>query len=266
MRPRVLVADTWSKDVDNRLKRAFPNARFIPLGTPSGNHPHGHMVTEALLTRFGQGEIDIYLYAHLEEQQQHTQGWLEQARKHQIPWINNSWGATARGSYVVPQHRDMEGLLALFAAGNSDRSRRGKPDTTWDVNEPQRSLAHLQGTVIIGSCDARGLPSTWSSDGLVDVAYRGERHWLFNPLTGFYEWVDGTSFACPLASADAVRMNLRTEEQLKEWWSQPGVATRAPGWPANILHPKTGRGFISDALPKAPHVASLSYSEYTRVS
>lgn len=257
--PAVLIADTWSLDAHPHLKRLYPLARFHQLGPAHGGHPHGHMVAEALLQRYGQAPIDIYFYAYLEVQQREPLGWIEQAIEQDIRVINASFGAEARGDRVVPRNKDMRGRLAFFASGNSDRSIGGRPDLAWDVNEPQRSLVHNDGVMIIGSCDPDGRPSSWSSDGLVNVAYQGGRVLVYNPLTHRQEYIQGTSFAAPKASADALRLDTQTEDQMQAYWADH--ATTHPAWPVDKLHPKIGRGFMSDSQPVPAVQAPLTYRD-----
>lgn len=262
MRPVILIADTSGVDNVPFLQKKFPNARFFQTGPRVMKHPHGYMVAEVLLNRFGQGPVDIIFYPYLEVQGQQPTGWLERATELGATYICNSWGATARGTGVVPAHLDIGDTLALFASGNSDRSTRGNPDLTWDVNEPQRSLAHIDGVMVVGSCNAHGLPSTFSSEGLVDVAYRGERHWVYDPLTRRMVHVNGTSFACPMAVADAAREGFTTQAELQAYWADN--AKRAAGWPVGMLHPKTGVGFMTDTIPVADAIEPLAYHDYEK--
>lgn len=261
--PKVLIADTWSLDAHPWLKRRYPNASFHQLGPAYGLHPHGHMVAETLLQRYGQAPIDIWLYAYLEVQQREPRGWLDQAIDLDIRLINASFGSDFRGDQVVPRDKDMRGHLAFFASGNSDISLDQRPDLQWDVNEPQRSLVHNDGVMIIGSCGPDARPSSWSSDGLVDAAYQGGRVLVYNPLTGRREYVQGTSFAAPKATADAARLDIRTEEQMEAYWA--AHATSHPAWPQGMLSPKIGRGFMSDDLPTEQLAAPLTYLDFQPV-
>jgi len=266
---KILIADTWGEDVASRLKFAYPFASFSVVGGKRFmRHPHGHMVGERFLFSFLRAHkeafgvdpseaVEIDFFPFIEVQERDPLSWARMVAAKGYDACICSWGenvpdllsrAFRKAEFLrSAEYQELKELIGdtpvFFAAGNSDDSRRGKPDTGNDLNFLQYCLAtELDNVLVIGSCDSEGRPSTFSSDGWVDVAYRGEQSYVWNPLRRRQETVQGTSFSNPEAAGDVLGRGFRSPEEFQRYWYER--ATTHPAWPQDVLHPKVGQGVV----------------------
>ena len=266
---KILICDTWGEDVASRIKRMFPFAEFAVVGGKNYmRHPHGHMVAERFLSGYAQGHAEVFgalnpgkveidFFPFLEVQEEDPLSWAKMLAAKEYDACICSWGenvpdllnrAFRKADFLQSEeYQELQELIGetpvFFASGNSDDSRRGKPDIGNDLNFLQYCLAtELENVLIIGSCDSEGRPSTFSSDGWVDVAYRGEQIYVWNPLTNRQQTVQGTSFANPEAAGDVLGRGMRLPGEFQAYWR--ARATTHPGWPNDIMHPKVGHGVM----------------------
>jgi hypothetical protein len=221
---RILVADNWGADAHPVLKSKFPNCSFFVYTTVPSDHPHGHMVSECILDMLPPDlHVHLTYYPYLLLQGEDSDGWvhaIRDAREAGTPYhlANCSFGiddfddprlaaqlkAEWKNGEKLEHYKTCIGdTIVVFAAGNSDRSRRGAPEMDNDVAYPQVPLSALPNVFVIGACNNRGIPSLFSSDGEeVFSMYWGEGVPVLDPLKGVNTYVDGTSFAAPFACGD----------------------------------------------------------------
>jgi len=264
---RVLVNDTWGGELHPAQAKLFPWADVRRLDYKALRNPHGHMVLVEFLLALKRAHIEKYgilpnrvevdMFPFLEMQRKYPDSWFTNIAKKKYHAVINSWGdasrsildmAFAKSKFAQSDKRkrieDAVGDTLLFwASGNSDVSERGKPDVQLNLNYTQYLLRRfIESSIIVGSCDQVGLPSTFSSDGWVDVAYRGENILLYNPINRKYQKGQGTSFSNPAASGDCVGRGLFTAEGVRAYFK--ARATSHPSWDGDKLHPKFGEGVI----------------------
>jgi hypothetical protein len=139
--------------------------------------------------------------------------------------------------------RERGDCLHIFAAGNSDTSRRGRPDMDPDPNLPQAELSDRDGFLVVGACDHNGVPTLFSSDsGGAHCMAPGLHLPLWHPFGGAVAIVSGTSFSAPLTLGLMAREGLRNKEEALEYVEREGRVAR--GWTGLGLHRKAGRGSL----------------------
>lgn len=270
---RILVADNWGDEASYTIKNKFPNVTFSVHTKVSSTHPHGHMVAEAvchMLPPTVHAEVVFYPFIQL-QQTKGSDCWvepIEEAREAGKPFhvCNCSFGAhhgnsaavEARlkaewmdGTKLIDMSRRIGETTVVFAAGNQDRSRRGRPHMANDVNYPQRPLSALNNVFVIGSCDINAIPSLFSSDGEeVFSMYWGEGVPLFDPFAGRVVKVNGTSFAAPLAAGDIGRLKcfgyLFKRDMYLRYVLMDGEV--AEGWVRGDRHRKAGYGCMMSVI------------------
>ena len=263
----VLINDTWGEGVASRVQRRYPFLSHSVVGDHKAmRHPHGHMVLERFLFRYQQSYIETHGVAPSEEvhvdfypflEYQSPNGWAKMFAQKDYVGCINSWGmpvgdiwqrARMKSDYLKSdEYAELQQLIGnkpiFFAAGNSDSSTFGKAHLGNDLNFLQYCLAtELDNVKIIGSCDSRGKPSSFSSDGWVDVAYRGEQVYVWNPLSSRQETVQGTSFSNPEAFGDVLGRGITDPAAMDAYWHENALT--AAFWPKDIMHPKIGHGVM----------------------
>lgn len=269
---KVLINDTWGEDLHPKIERQYPFAKTSVVGGKRIlRNPHGHMVAECFLRSFRRAyletngkepdsvEIDFFPFL---EYQKDPLGWARRASEKKYDLIINSWGQVVNDLWTrafdkmrflqSDEFAEMKALVGdtimFFASGNSDNSKRGKPDAQNDLNFLQYCLKTEMETVFtVGSCDSEGVPSIFSSDGWVDVAGRGEQVYVWDPLQGKQVSVDGTSFANPDIAGHVFGLGHRGVKEIRAYFKKR--ATTHPAWPENVLHPKVGEGIIIHCEP-----------------
>lgn len=151
------------------------------------------------------------------------------------------------------------GFVDVASAGNSDSN-----DLDTDVAYPQFLMADR--TVIVGSCDRKGIPSFFSGDGAGVAGVMWGEHILSPSLD--LEWTDwsGTSATCPKVAGIIACRGYSTEEAM-EWFKNTDSYPRGYDRP----HPKWGWGNREDdwqeylrgySIPTAHIVPQISSSIY----
>lgn len=263
----VLIADNWGAQAHPVMAAKYPNVRFSVYQPAPATHPHGHMVADCFCSMIDPDVyVDLDFYPYLELQRESQDGWLnviaaeaKAGRPYDV--CNCSFGAHHNNDPFWQQYfkslwqdgtrlaraRDLIGdTRVVFAAGNQDRSRRGRPHMDNDVNYPQRPLSALSNVFVIGACAINNVPSLFSSDGYeVFAMYWGEGVGIFDPLRERVVRVNGTSFASPFAAGDLLMLYTELGRKPEKDDYLMHVLRRgrvADGWARGDRHRKAGFG------------------------
>lgn len=288
---RVLIADNWGAPAHPVMVSKYPNIRFSVYHSVPAVHPHGHMVADCFCSMIDPDvHVDVDFYPYLALQRASQDGWLnviaaeaKAGRPYDV--CNCSFGAHHNNDPGWQQHfkslwqdgtrlrraRDLIGnTRVVFAAGNQDQSRRGRPHMGNDVNYPQRPLSALSNVFVIGACAINSVPSLFSSDGdEVFAMYWGEGVGIFDPLRGRVVRVNGTSFASPFAAGDLLMLEHELGRPATEddyLFHVLNRGTVADGWVRGDRHRKAGFAAMVEAqklrmaqlFPSADTVTSLT--------
>lgn len=266
---RVLIADNWGAGAVQILRDRHPNITFVDEVPLKPANPHGHMVSECFCSMIPSSVfVEVVFYPYLELQRDSADGWLDviqNAREEGRPYdiCNCSFGAHhgnnpvwqsffrqtwADGTKLLEAKEKIGATIVVFASGNHDQSRRGRPHMGNDVNYPQRPLSALSNVFVIGACDFRSVASLFSSDGdEVFAMYWGEKVPALDPGAGRTARVDGTSFASPFAAGDLLMLMHELQRPVTRDDYLTYVltyGTTAAGWVRGDRHRKAGYGVM----------------------
>ncbi len=265
---RILIADTWGGwPLADSYKAAFPRARFVdhaPRPCFVEPHPHGGLCASRVLLPLIDDDVEIHFVPFLGEVVPDDPfTWLLEKVAEIRPHIwSNSWGQERPPQAIIDKAfaaawqpwvdaeaalRAEIGYLLAFAAGNTDTGGLAYKD----VGYPTRLI---QGAIVVGAIDRRGLTTKWSSDGNVTVSEFGHYVWVLNPLTGRWELGSGTSYSDPSEVGLLAYLMLRDEIT---------SAVDAVAWIKR--HASRPVGFTDEALPHAKFGYGSTTDQYEAI-
>jgi subtilisin family serine protease len=253
---KILIPDTLGSTISPAYRALLPSIAFRGIDHPEivGDHPHGAWcgwLCGAPLQAAGVEDVEIVFLQLLSADgaaPDFQERLLETIEAERPDYISMSWGSWDRQDELTRAFLSMRwsryaerfaalradiGFTAFAAAGNDDRNNAGH-----DVAYPQ--AMQTDDVWVIGSTNARGIPSEFSGDGPVDAVAIGEQCLSPDQAGAWHLW-RGTSAACPKVCGAMAAVGIRHNDMpavLLEA-EHPGTYTRP--------HPKWGWGSLEES-------------------